>query len=140
MSVTIKQRIVNMRIAGASYDDIQQELSCDMDQIQKHMNKDSKVNVSTKFRKNHYSELEAVQSFKERAGCSDCLEKYPHYVLEFDHLPGFKKFGQVSHILKKYGPDKAWEEIAKCEVVCSNCHKIRTNTRLFPEDSAILES
>jgi DNA-binding CsgD family transcriptional regulator len=140
MSLTIKQRIVNMRIAGASYEDIQRELKCDMDQISYHLNKDSKVNVSKKMRHGHSSELEAIQAYKERLGCIDCARDYPHFVLEFDHLPEFKKFGQVSHILKKYGPDKAWEEIAKCDVVCSNCHKLRTNARLFPQYDDILES
>lgn len=140
MSLTIKQRIVNMRMAGASYVDIQRELNCEMSVISYHLNRDSKVNVSKKMRREHTSELEAIQSYKERMGCIDCENDYPHFVLEFDHLPEFKKFGQVSHILKKYGADKAWEEIAKCDVVCSNCHKIRTNTRLFSEYDAILES
>lgn len=140
MSPTIKQRIVNIRASGGSFEDIQNELNCDMDYIIYHLNKDSKVNVSKKMRHEHTSELEAIQTFKEHMGCSDCMYDYPHYVLEFDHLPGFKKFGQVSHILKKYGPDKAWEEIAKCDVVCSNCHKIRTNTRLFSEYDDILDS
>lgn len=140
MSVTIKQKIINMRAAGATFVDIMDELDCDMDYIYRNLNKDSKVNVSSKFRKQHFNELEAIQAFKELQGCSDCFREYPHYVLEFDHLPGFKKFGQVSHILKKYGPDKAWEEIAKCEVVCSNCHKIRTNIRLFPEEYDTLVS
>ena len=140
MSLTIKQRIVNMRIAGASYEDIQAELNCDMDQIAYHLNKDSKVNVSKKMRHDHPTELDAIQAYKERMGCIDCGSDYPHFILEFDHLPGFKKFGQVSHILKKYGPDKAWEEIAKCDVVCSNCHKLRTNARLFPEEHVILDS
>ena len=140
MSLTIKQRIVNMRMAGASYADIQRELNCEMTVISYHLNRDSKVNVSKKMRHEHGSELEAIQAYKERMGCIDCERDYPHYVLEFDHLPEFKKFGQVSHILKKYGPDKAWEEIAKCDVVCSNCHKLRTNARLFPEEYATLDS
>lgn len=129
-----------MRIAGASYEDIQRELDCDMKQISYHLNKDSKVNVSKKIRSGHANELEAIQAYKERMGCIDCAEDYPHFVLEFDHLPEFKKFGQVSHILKKYGPDKAWEEIAKCDVVCSNCHKLRTNARFFDKYNDILES
>jgi hypothetical protein len=140
MSLTIKQRIVNMRMSGASYEDIQQELKCDMQSIAYHLNKDSKVNVSKKIRKEHGTELEAIQAYKERMGCIDCANEYPHYVLEFDHLPEFKKFGQVSHVLKKYGPDKAWEEIAKCDVVCSNCHKLRTNERIFAKERAILDS
>lgn len=129
-----------MRSAGASYEDIKKELKCDMEFIAYHLNKDSKVNVSKKMRHQHATELDAIQAYKERMGCIDCGSDYPHFVLEFDHLPEFKKFGQVSHVLKKYGPDKAWEEIAKCDVVCSNCHKLRTNARLFPEDYVTIES
>ena len=134
MNLTIKQRIVKMRIAGASYEDIKQELGCGMEEISYHLNKDSKVNVSKNLRKEYFSDIEAIQAYKERMGCIDCGEDYPHFILEFDHRPEFKKFGIVTRILKKYGPDKAWEEIAKCDVVCSNCHKTRTHDRKFPED------
>ena len=68
MSLTIKQRIVNMRIAGASYEDIERELNCDMKQISYHLNKDSKVNVSKKMRHGHTSELEAIQAYKVLIG------------------------------------------------------------------------
>jgi len=140
MSLTIKQRIVNMRMAGASYEDIERELNCERSVISYHLNRDTKVNVSKKMRREHASELEAIQAYKERMGCIDCGSDYPHFILEFDHLPEFKKFGVVGHILKKYGPDKAWEEIAKCDVVCSNCHKLRSHSRQFPEYDAILDS
>lgn len=73
--------------------------------------------------------LPALQKHKEDNGCADCGTFYPHYVLEFDHRPGVKKFGNVYHVLKKYGVEKAWAEVAKCDVVCSNCHKIRTYKR-----------
>jgi len=73
--------------------------------------------------------LPALQKYKEDQGCTDCLIMYPHFVLEFDHRPGVKKFGNVYHVLKKYGSEKAWAEVKKCDVVCSNCHKIRTYQR-----------
>ena len=73
--------------------------------------------------------LPALQKYKEEQGCFDCQVDYPHFVLEFDHRPGVKKFGNVYHVLKKYGAEKAWAEVKKCDVVCSNCHKIRTYTR-----------
>ena len=73
--------------------------------------------------------LPKLQGYKEDQGCFDCGIFYPHYVLEFDHRPGVKKFGNVYHVLKKYGWDKAWAEVKKCDVVCSNCHKVRTYTR-----------
>jgi hypothetical protein len=73
--------------------------------------------------------LDELRDYKEHRGCADCKTNFPHYVLEFDHRPGTKKLGNVYHVLKKYGIEKARQEIKKCDVVCSNCHKIRTYTR-----------
>jgi len=79
----------------------------------------------------HY--LPAFRKFKEDHGCTDCGRMFPHYVLEFDHLPGTKKVDNVYRVLKKYGVDAAWQEVSKCEVVCANCHKIRTHDRDLEE-------
>jgi hypothetical protein len=73
--------------------------------------------------------LEELHLFKEKSGCFDCRNKFPHYVLEFDHKPEFKKLDGVYRVLRNYGPEMAWAEVAKCDVVCSNCHKIRTYSR-----------
>lgn len=73
--------------------------------------------------------LPYLREYKELSGCADCGEKFPHYVLEFDHLPGSKKIDNVYRVLKKYGIESAWQEVAKCDVVCANCHKIRTYER-----------
>ncbi len=58
--------------------------------------------------------------------CVDCGERDP-VVLEFDHLQD-KSFNIGSAIR-----DRNWQsildEIAKCEVVCSNCHRRRTARR-----------
>ena len=65
-------------------------------------------------------------SFKARP-CADCNIQYPFYVMQFDHVKGQKAFtiSQRSQASKKI----LIEEIAKCEVVCANCHAIRTYTR-----------
>jgi hypothetical protein len=81
--------------------------------------------------------LPEFRQYKEDKGCADCGLKFPHYVLEFDHLPGQKKVDNVYRVLKKYGVESAWQEVAKCDVVCANCHKVRTYER---ENSDILES
>jgi hypothetical protein len=44
-------------------------------------------------------------------------------------MPGFQKIDVVYRVLRNYGEEMAWKEVAKCEVVCSNCHKIRTYQR-----------
>jgi hypothetical protein len=84
---------------------------------------------SAKHRKAMAKVLEDLHLFKERQGCSDCRNKYPHYVLEFDHRPEFKKIDNVYRVLRNYGEDAAWAEVGKCDVVCANCHKVRTYQR-----------
>ena len=84
---------------------------------------------SAKHRKECKKVLEEMQLLKEKRGCYDCRNKFPHYVLEFDHRPGEKKIDNVTRVLKNYGIEMAWLEVAKCDVVCSNCHKTRTYAR-----------
>ena len=56
--------------------------------------------------------------------CADCGVFYPYYVMDFDHING-DKVDNVSQ-LNKFTLEKLRAEIAKCEVVCSNCHRERT--------------
>ena len=49
-------------------------------------------------------------------------------VLELDHVRG-EKVAAVSSMIANRSQKAIEEEIAKCEVVCSNCHKIRTADR-----------
>ena len=56
--------------------------------------------------------------------CMDCGISYPPHVLDFDHL-GDKEF-QIGQGAKSKGIEALKAEIAKCEIVCSNCHRHRT--------------
>lgn len=58
--------------------------------------------------------------------CVDCGEDDVK-VLEFDHLRD-KKF-EVSKKLSDRRWDSLLQEIAKCDVVCANCHRRRTARR-----------
>jgi len=58
--------------------------------------------------------------------CVDCGESDP-VVLEFDHL-GAKSFN-IAKGLRDRSWDALIDEIAKCEVVCANCHRRRTAVR-----------
>ena len=69
-----------------------------------------------------------VKDIKESSPCLDCGIKYPYYVMEFDHL--HSKTKTVSWLTSRGTIDQVIEEIKKCELVCSNCHKIRTWTRM----------
>ena len=69
---------------------------------------------------------ETIRSAKAKP-CADCNIQYPYYVMQFDHL-GNKEFTIASRPYSRSFP-KLLEEIAKCEVVCANCHAERTHQR-----------
>lgn len=59
-------------------------------------------------------------------GCMDCNEKDP-IVLEFDHIDPASKEADISKLLGSHKSiERLRREIAKCEVVCANCHRRRT--------------
>lgn len=59
-------------------------------------------------------------------GCADCGIKNP-VVLEFDHKdPSQKSFSIGSDKGRKRPIQEFIEELDKCDVVCANCHRIRT--------------
>jgi hypothetical protein len=72
---------------------------------------------------------EAVNDIKKKP-CLDCGRSLPYYVMHFDHLDGSIKDGNVSHMVSQgIALQKILDEIAKCELVCANCHGIRTYQR-----------
>lgn len=62
--------------------------------------------------------------------CADCGAQFPPKAMDFDHLPGTSKHCKVSRYRRLgYSLKKIQEEIDKCEVVCANCHRLRTFER-----------
>jgi hypothetical protein len=76
----------------------------------------------------YYKKQEYVKQAKS-VPCFDCEIQYPYYVMEFDHLPEFVKISHVSKLVASGSMPSLLEEIAKCEVVCANCHRERTQQR-----------
>ena len=60
--------------------------------------------------------------------CADCGKSYPYYVMDLDHVRG-TKVQNVANLRGRVGTEKLLEEIAKCDVVCANCHRERTFSR-----------
>lgn len=85
--------------------------------------------VSERIKKRKKEFSNRVSQIKLDAGCTDCGYNKHAGALHFDHLPGFKKVNNVARLTV----DSSWvnieREIAKCEVVCANCHAIRTYER-----------
>lgn len=70
---------------------------------------------------------EFMLNYLRANACVDCGED-DIVVLEFDHL-GDKVGGVAKMVRDGYGLETIKKEIAKCDVVCANCHKRRTYTR-----------
>ncbi len=61
--------------------------------------------------------------------CIDCGKTFNPWVMEFDHRNKAEKTACVSEVLR-YGSQASLEvEIAKCDIVCANCHRERTHKR-----------
>ncbi len=84
-----------------------------------------------KARSDRLAYVQWLDSLKANTPCADCGQIYPSFVMEWDHLPGTVKtlvLGEARN--GAYGRQRILKEIAKCELVCANCHRVRTFTRL----------
>lgn len=59
--------------------------------------------------------------------CMDCGQKYPAFVMDFDHRK--EKLFNIGENVPRKRLVELQQEIAKCDVVCSNCHRLRTLRR-----------
>ena len=72
--------------------------------------------------------LAAIVARAKDKPCADCRATYPPSVMDLDHRPGTDKLFDCSAIWGKTAVELL-DEIEKCDVVCANCHRIRTATR-----------
>lgn len=61
--------------------------------------------------------------------CLDCHLRWPKACMEFDHRPGETKTYSIGRSGAKLALAALKTEIAKCDIVCANCHRIRTEIR-----------
>lgn len=66
-----------------------------------------------------------VNEIKKRP-CVDCGVVYPPYVMDFDHVRGEKRGGVAKMVGQTWSVQALMEEIEKCDLVCANCHRVRT--------------
>jgi hypothetical protein len=70
-----------------------------------------------------------IQAMKEASPCHDCGTSYPYYVMDFDHLDSQNKENDINFLSNTGRIGAVKREIEKCELVCANCHRIRTHQR-----------
>lgn len=60
--------------------------------------------------------------------CYDCGGMFPPEAMQWDHIPGKEKFFEVG-TGERRKLSEVMDEIAKCQLVCANCHAVRTVSR-----------
>lgn len=125
-----KDDILRLKAEGKTYKEITEQLGCTKSTVCYYVGTEQQNKAITRQKSRRDKIQKFIQEYKQGRPCTDCGEYYPYWVMDFDHL-GNKEFGISG---RKGGADKNIEaikaEIAKCEVVCSNCHRNRTFSRL----------
>lgn len=75
-----------------------------------------------------------LQDLKASTPCTDCKNYFDPICMDFDHLPHEKKSFTISQVVQ-YSLELLLAEVEKCEIVCANCHRIRTRDRRLGESS-----
>jgi hypothetical protein len=92
--------------------------------------KDNKEREDKRNKEWEVKRREWLASLKDKP-CTDCGNKYHFSAMHWDHLPEHNKKFNVSLMWHK-SEQQILNEIAKCELVCANCHAYRTWSRKYP--------
>lgn len=58
--------------------------------------------------------------------CADCGVEYHPFVMEFHHRDPSTKLDTVGNLIQKASRQRVIDEIEKCDLLCANCHRVRT--------------
>ena len=66
--------------------------------------------------------------------CADCGRRFAPCAMDFDHREPTGKVSGVTRMIGRAGKDRILAEVAKCDIVCANCHRARTHSRRTMKD------
>jgi transcriptional antiterminator len=126
--MSLRDEILELRKQNKTYDEIRNALGCSKSTIAYHLSDGQKQKTLDRTHKSRRLIMEFLSQYKEDRGCMDCGEMYPYFILQFDHVNG-KEFQISNHSRHTGSLEKIKQEVEKCEVVCGNCHALRTYMR-----------
>lgn len=101
--------------------------------------RENKSRFITKNRRNKNRQRKRLRTILlnvKRRPCQDCGGSFHPWVMELDHRDSTTKTAAVANLVSKGCTDaRLLEEIGKCDVVCANCHRMRTYRRMYGKDS-----
>jgi len=86
--------------------------------------KDFKKRTALANKKAYNKRYQVVYKLKSKP-CKDCKRRFPPCCMDFHHVRGKKRF-EIGDRVCNLPFSRLQKEIKKCEVICANCHRIRT--------------
>lgn len=82
------------------------------------------------YKANNQRRIDEIVREAKRKPCADCGKTFKPCQMDFDHKPEFEKsFNIFDAKRRNISERKLLEEMAKCDVVCACCHRLRTAIR-----------
>lgn len=81
-----------------------------------------------RIRRNRERNRDYVDRLK-REPCTDCRGRFPAPAMDFDHVDDDKAANIAALVRRGVSTGRLLDELAKTELVCSNCHRVRTARR-----------
>jgi len=73
-------------------------------------------------KKKYHGRKDELNDYKKEHPCVKCGESR-FYVLDFHHIDPNTKTKTIAKLSTESSGQRMWEEIDKCVVLCSNCHR-----------------
>jgi len=80
-----------------------------------------------KYNKKYKAQRQMLDDYKANLVCQECGFNHPA-ALQFHHRDPSTKVDAVTRMVRSGSWDDVLAEIAKCDVLCANCHLIHHNT------------
>ena len=94
---------------------------CSKDYLKEHYKRNKRYYIDKAEKHKKKTRLSRLDILKDKA-CLHCGEADPD-VLEFHHRNPTDKYKNVSTLFSKGWSRKVVEEMAKCDILCANCHR-----------------
>ena len=88
--------------------------------------RDARPEVRARMARRRDAAYRLVRALKSRP-CADCGLRFPPEAMDLDHVRGTKVFGFATAMGRSL--ISLMIEAAKCDIVCANCHRVRTFAR-----------
>lgn len=133
----MKVKILELREKGKTYNEIVAILGCSKGTVSYHCGNGQKAKAksrnfinkesSAKLKRENRLQLQKLAfRYKRFCSCKICGIKNP-VVLQFDHRDSSEKITTIAQMISdRYPLDIFKAEIRKCDVLCANCHLIKT--------------